>query len=399
MIFMWLGPFVACVIALWWFGVSISDVSGRLQERFLNMQDPSSTIKTMYTTKFCGLGMGSFVRTQYSAVALLNTRAFSRRHGILLLCLSSAGTWATMFAILCAWQFDGSLLVAPWVLLYLFAQWTGKSIQWFRPLLAFGALMSLLQWALSKQSILMTTLGESDLHFMLADGRLPAQLLWIAVSFVVTLLVGVESWAVLLALLMVVAGSMSLNGAVAFIVGEMLGHVWLLWWRSRKLNQDVKALTKSYAWVSTVGLVIAFFAAGMLREIFAWSFMFEAGQLTEKSLQILSLYFVIVAIQALAVLTWGHFASQKKIDEVQKGEYFPIRWIKFGMISNDVLDFILKKLSVRLELLLAQKKELDSKDRAQIPANFLSEHENEITQLAMWLPVAADERQKHDRNL
>lgn len=397
MILMWLGPFVGAVIALWWFGFSISAVSGGLQRKFLNMADPSPSLKTMITTKFCGLGMGSFLRTQYSAVALLNTRAFSRRHGILLLCLSSAGTWVTMLTLLLAWQFDGGMLVLPWFVLFLIFRTAGISTHWIRPIIAFAALMSLLQWLLMKQSILMTTLGESDLHFMLADGRLPAQLLWIAVSFVVTLLVGVESWAVLLALVLVVAGSMSLNGAVAFIVGEMLGHVWLLWWRSRKLNQDVKALTKTYALISTMGLVVAFFAAGLLREIFAWNFTFEGNQLTEKSLQVFSLYFVIVAIQALAVLAWGHFAAQKKIDEVQTGEYFPLRWISLSVISNEVLDFMLKKLSVRLELLLAQKKELDSKDRAQIPANFLSEHEKEITQLAMWLPKATEKSQKSAR--
>lgn len=394
MILMWLGTFVGAVVALWWFGYSINAISGGLQKRFLNMPDPSPSIKTMITTKFCGLGMGSFLRTQYSAVALLNTRAFSRRHGVLLLCLSSAGTWVTMLTMLLAWQFDGTILIAPWLVLFLICRVAGISPHWVRPLLAFGALMTLLQAVLMRQSILMTTLGESDLHFMLADGRLPAQLLWVAVSFVVTMLLGVESWAALLALVLVVSGSMSLNGAIAFIIGEMLGHVWLLWWRSRKLNQDVKDVTKNYALVSTLGLVIAFFAAGMLREIFAWNVKFESNQLTEKSLQVLALYFVIVAIQALAVLAWGHFAAQKKIDEVQTGEYFPIRWISLSLISNEVLDFMLKKLSVRLELLLAQKKELDSKDRAQIPANFLSEHEKEITQLAMWLPKAVEKGQK-----
>jgi len=394
MILMWLGPFVGAVVALWWFGFSISAVSGGLQKRFLNMPDPSPVVKTMLMTKFCGLGMGSFLRAQYSAVALLNTRAFSRPHGILLLCLSSAGTWVTMLTILLAWQFDGGILVLPWFVLFLVFRTAGVSTHWIRPLLSFAALMSLLQLLLLKRSILMTTRGEIGLHVPLTDGRLPAQLLWMAVSFVVTLLIGVESWAVLLALVMVVAGSMSLNGAVAFIIGEMLGHVWLLWWRSRKLNQDVKSLTKTYALISTLGLVVAFFAAGFLREIFVWNFTFEGNQLTEKSLQILSLYFVIVAIQALAVLIWGHFAAQKKIDEVQTGEYFPIQWLSLSMISAETLDFILKKLSERLELLLAQKKDLDLKDRAQIPANFLSEHEKEISQLAAWLPKATEKAQK-----
>jgi hypothetical protein len=45
-------------------------------------------------------------------------------------------------------------------------------------------------------------------------------------------------------------------------------------------------------------------------------------------------------------------------------------------------------------MLLVQKKDLDSKDRAQIPAAFLKIHEHEITQLALWLPLAAESHNK-----
>lgn len=399
MILMWLGPFVLSICALYWFGLSVSQATGGMQKKFLQLPEDASLMKTAVTTKWCGLSLGSFLRTQYSAVALLNSRAFSRRHGILLLCLSSAGTWVAILAILLAWQFDGGILVIPFVVGYLYSNWKQKTLHWHRPFLAFGAFMAMMQWLLQKQSILMMTLGESELHFLLADGRFPAQALWIGVAFVLTFISGVEFWSVILGLALVVAGSLSLNGAVALIIGEMLGHVWLLFWRSRKMNQDVRLLTKQYAIFNTVGLVVAFFVAGLLRDVFAWSFTFEAGQLTEKSLQFLSLYFVIVVVQALVVMAWGHFAAQKKIDEVQKGEYFPLGWIKLTWVSNEILDFILKKLSTRLELLLAQKKELDSRDRAQIPAAFLTEHENEITQLALWLPQAADAAQGNQKRI
>lgn len=394
MILMWLGPVILAVAALRWLSGATGSSWTGLQKRFLAMPESAGLFKTMITTKLCGIGLGGFLRTQYSAVALLNTRAFSRRYAILLLCLSSAGTWITMLGILLAWQVDGGIFLALWFLIWLCSQWANKSWNWQYPVAALGVFLAGTLWVLQKQSILMTILGESELHFWLADGRFPAQLLWLVVSFLVTLLIAVESWAVILALILVVAGSLSLNGAAAFIIGEMLAHVWMLWWRSRKMNQDVKALTKQYALYSTVGLVIAFFVAGLLREAFAWTFTFEASQLTEKSLQFFSLYFVIVVIQALAVMIWGHFATQRKVDEVQKGEYFPLQWISRGLISSEVLDFILKKLNARLDLLLAQKKDLDAKDRAQIPAMFLQEHEHETTQLALWLPLAVESRSK-----
>ncbi len=397
MILMWLGPFILAVYWLRRFAISTSMALSGLQKRFLALPESAPKVKTMLTTKLCGVSVGSFVRTQYSAVALLNSRAFSRSHALLLLCLSSAGTWATMLVILLSWQFEPLLLLLPWLAGAIYEMWRKRTLAWYRPFGDFALVLIAMRWVLRNQSVLMTTLGESDLHFLLADGRFPAQLLWLAVAFAVTLLIGIESWAVILALVLVVAGSLSLNGAVALIIGEMLGHVWLLLWRSRKLNQDVREITKSYAVVSSVGLVVAFFVAGLLRDAFAWSFTFEGSQLTEKSLQFFSLYFAIVVVQALVVLAWGHFAAQKKVDEVQKGEYFPISWITFMLLSKEILDFILKKIATRLDLLLAQKKELDSKDRAQIPTAFLAEHENEITQLALWLPKALEESQNEKR--
>jgi len=390
MILMWLGHVVVAIAALFGFGWAISNSFYWLQKRFLALPEKISIFKMLVTTKQCGIGLGSFLRTQYSAVALLNSRSFSRRHGILLMCLSSAGTWTTMLMIALAWQMGGQILTGISLLLFIYSRWKRSSLNLFYICVTMGAVLIGLQGALEKQSILMSVLGEGDLHFLLADGRFSAQLLWLVVSFVVTLILGVESWAVFLSLVLVVAGSLSLNGAVAFIIGEMLAHVWMLWWRSRKLNQDVRALTKGYAIYSTLGLVLAFFAAGILREAFVTVFTFEGNQLTEKSWQFFSFYFLIVVIQALTVMTWGHFAAKIKVEEVQTGEYFPIDWISRTLVSNEILDFILKKLNGRLDLLLAQKKDLDSKDRAQIPAAFLKEHEREMTQLALWLPLATE---------
>jgi hypothetical protein len=374
------------------FHTSLSRWWSYFQNKFLSLSEPVSIPKMMVTTKACNLSHGSFLRSQYSAAALLNSRSFSRRYGILLLCLSIAGTWTTMLGILMAWQVSGEVIVSLSVILFLFLRVRNRSQEPFRMLLSFGVFLISLRWLLEKQSILMSVLGESDFHFMLADGRFPAQILWLTVTFVLTVVLGIESWAIFMALVLFVAGSLSLNGAVAFIVGEMLAHVWVLWWRSRKMNQDVRRLTQNYALVNTMGLVIAFVIAGLLRD--AFTFNLEENILSERSGAFFVMYFLIVVVQCLAALVWGHFAARKKLDEVQRGEYFPVSWISQNLISNGILDFILKKLNQRLDLLLTQQKELDSKERAQIPAAFLNQHEHEITQLALWLPLVAEARNK-----
>lgn len=395
MILMWLGPVVLAIVALYGFSLAVSACLRGLQNRFLALPPSTSIPNMMVTAKLCSIGLGSFLRTQYSAVALLNSRCSSRRYGILLMCLSVAGTWTTMLALAMAWQVNGAAFLGLAFILYLYLNLRHRSLELFYFVFGLGTFLVAMQLVLQQQSTLMMALGESDLHFMIADGRFPAQLLWLVVSFALTLLIGVESWAVIIAVVLVVGGSMSLNGGVALIIGEMLAHVWMLWWRSRKLNQDTVALVKGYAIANTVGLVLAFFVAGFMRNAFAWTITFEGNQLTEKSWQFFSLYFVIMVVQCLAVLTWGHFAAQKKVDEVQRGEYFSTIWISQGLVRSSLLDFILKKLNERLDLLHAQQRELDAKDRAQIPAAFLKEHDHEITQLAVWLPLAIESRQKN----
>ncbi len=350
--------------------------------------------KMLITTGLCAVGSGSFIQTQYSAVALMNSRSFSKHYAVLLLCLSGVGLWTTAIGIALAWQISGEILLAAALVLYFYLHWAKKGLGLFKLVAGLGGFLKGAELVLQRQSILFSALGESEFHFLLADGRFPAQICWLVVAFVLTLLIGIESWAVIVGLVLLIAGSLSLNGAVAIVLGEMLAHGWLLWWRSRKMNQDVQTTTKAYALVNTVGLVIAFFAAGLFRNGFIWTFSLGSNQLIEKSWQFLSMYLLIVIVQCLTVLTWGHYAAKKKVGEVQTGEYFPTQWISRGLISVGILDFIIQKLNERLDLLSAQQNALNTKDRAQIPAAFLKIHEREIAQLALWLPLAVDGRNK-----
>jgi len=385
MILMWLPPVLLMIFGLEVFRRGISQWLAPLQQEFLQLPEDASTIRKLIVTKLCNVSFGSFVQNQHSAVALMNSRSFSRHFSVLLLCLSAAGLWTTLVAILLAWKINGGIFAGLLILAYLSYQWTGRARS---AVYIFGGATALLagaQWALQMQSLLMSILGESDFHFFLADGRIPAQLVLIALSFVLTILFSIESWAVLLALVLLIAGSLSLNGAVAIIIGEMLAQVWILWWRSRKLNQDVQETTKFYAIFSTLGLVAAFILTGFVRDILAWDLKFDTDLITEKSLQFTVMYLVVIIAQCLAVLTWGHFAARKKVDEVQTGEYFPTSWISKNLIAESIASYLITKLKDRLDLLIAQKKSLNTQERSQIPQNFLNVHEQEITKLTQWL--------------
>jgi Na+/phosphate symporter len=388
MILLWLGSLVGLLAGLSLFRSGMGRLFAPLTKNFLRLPEPSSLLGMLVITKLGAIGQGGFQKTAYGALALLNSRSFSRRYALLLLCLAGAGLWTTLVAAALAWQVNGAYLLGVSVLIYVYSWWTQKGFELFKAVFGLGLFLSQAELLLRNQSVLLSVLGESEFHFLLADGRFAAQLVWLAAAFVITLLVQFESWAVFLALGLLAAGSLSLNGAVAFVIGEMLAHVWMLAIRSRRLNQDAKKIAMAYAGVGTFGLLIGFFLAGGLRELFSWGYSFEVSQITEKSLQFLAMYLTVIAAHAVTVMVWGHFAARTQVDEVQKGEYFSTRWIRQGLIDPEILNFILTKLQQRLALLHDQQKSLNLQERAQIPPAYLADHEQEIVKLSQWLPAA-----------
>jgi hypothetical protein len=389
MILMWLGSLVMMFSGLLLFRHGVSTLGARFQKMYLDLPDTGvSTFRMLVLTKLCAVSQGSFLQSQYGAVALLNSRSYSKHYSVLLLCLSAAGLWTTLLGVLVSWQLQGAIFLGLSVVFYLSQYWFDKGRTIFKTLAGFGILLMGMQWALRDQTLLLSALGESELHFLLADGRFFAQLIWLLTSFAATLLIGIESWSVFLALVLLATGSLSLNGAVALVVGELLAHVWLLFWRSRKLNQDVTALTRSYAIASSVGLCVGFVLAGLLRTVFSWGYTFELNEIMDKNLQFFAMYLVVILSHSLAVLSWGHFAARRKMDEVQTGEYFSVRWIERGLVAASISNFVLRKLNERLALLIAQKKSLNPDERMQIPTVFLQNHENEIIKLSQWIPRA-----------
>jgi Na+/phosphate symporter len=387
MILKWIGDLALILFGLSMFRKSMSQAGAFFQNKFLNLPENNvSTLKMLVVTKLCAFSQSSISESQYGAVALLNSRAFSKHYAVLLLCLSVVGLWTTLFGALVMWQFEGAWLLALGVIFYLTNLWFGKGEFLFRMFLGLGILCWGALHLMQDQAAFISTLGESELHFLLADGRFPAQLAWVLVAFLITLLVRVESWSVFFSIGAIAAGSLSLNGAVGFIAGELLAQVWILAWQSRRLNKDTRQIAKSYAVASSAGILIGFVLAGLLRTVFSWGYEFETNELTNRVWQFLSMYFLVIISQMLVSMIWGHFSARKKLDEVQTGEYFSAQWIRQGLISKSVLDFVFQKLNLRLALLLAQKKSLTATELEKVPLNFRRSHEHEIAQLTMWLP-------------
>lgn len=388
---LWIANLTILMTGLFLFRGAISHLGAHFQRRFLGLPEKGvSTIKMLIETKLCAISHGSFLQNQYGAIGLLNSRSYSKHYSVLLLCLGILGSWTTFIAAALLWRIEGYYFIAAGVLFYFSARWLGKGRQIFKMLMGLGLVSIGSAMLVQAQPQLNSILGESDFHFLLADGRFPAQLILLVGAFFVTALIGLESWTVFVGIAWLISGTLSMNGAVALVIGELLAHVWVIAWRSRRLNQDVKRISVSYALWSSGGLLIGFLLAGLLRTLFSWGYSFEGNELENRVWQFLTMYSAVILSQLLLLMLWGHFAARKRLDEIQVGEYFSAEWIHQGLVSKSFLKFILEKLETRLTHLRSQSRNLNSDERVQVPVTFLKHHEFEIDQLSKWIPKASD---------
>ncbi|MBC7371240.1 MAG: hypothetical protein H7326_06730 [Bdellovibrionaceae bacterium] len=383
---LWIADLTILMTGLFLFRGAISQLGSYFQNRFLAFPDKGvGTFKMLEGTALCAVSHGSFLQNQYGAMALLNSRSYSKHYAVLLLCLGILGMWTTLFGALVLWKIEASYFIAAAVVFYFSERWFSRGRQIFKMLLGLGMLSMGSAMLIQAQPQIIALLGESDFHFLLADGRFGAQLALLLGSFIVTAFIGLESWTVFVGIAFLVSGTLSLNGAVALVIGELLAHVWVIAWRARKLNQDAKSVSISYAIAGSCGLILGFFIAGLLRTVFAWGYTFEGNELENRVWQFLAMFIVIIFSQLIPLMVWGHFAARKKLEEIQKGEYFARSWLHQGLLSKSFIAFVIANLEKRLGLLEKQTRGLSPEELKQVPATFQKQHETEIANLSQWI--------------
>lgn len=320
MILMWLGPLAVMFFGLAIFRRAISDLTVPLQKIFL--QAPVGSVTTMLEkTLLMAFCQGSLLQNQWGAWTLLSQKKFPSRWAILLLCLAASGLWTSVVGGLVMFQLNGFYVLGLAVIFYVVFFWTGRFADVAKLFGGLGLFMVGAEEALRNQSVLLNWLGDQELRFLLADGRWPAQLLWIAVALLVTLCVGIEAWSLFVSLLLVAAGALSLNGAIAFLFGEALA--WALW-QGRK--------QRSYLLVSFGALLVAFFVCGYIRDMISWNSDLDLSQMGVRDLQVLMFFAVLWGVQTFAWMLWGHFGHAGVAQKL--GISVSTRWQSRGWISR-----------------------------------------------------------------
>lgn len=367
MILMWLGSLVVML-----FGLNESQKRlGGLLSRWVKGLD--SDLKVIQAV----ILESSAQRTLYTGMALYNLRIMSLRPSVLMFCLSTLGSWWSLLLISLFLRVNGFLILglSSVFLLSVLRVRGGIFFQW---LFASGLFLLGGELMLRQSSVLSSILGQSEWAFFLADGRFIAVGSLFIFALLLSLILEIEFWSLAFGLALLASNSLSFNGALALFAGERVGRVVLFAWRTRNLNRSCRSLGRYFFLVSGSGAVLGLCIAGTVK-----GFTVTGGlPLQEKNLILLALSGLILFVQFVAQMSWGHFAARMKVDELQEARYIPWLWIEQGLLSTKALAWARGRVQQRLSEIRYHLQGLSTVKAGQIPELMQSRLKNEEEQLA-----------------
>jgi hypothetical protein len=385
MILMWLGSFVLLLFGLNESQKVLAHIFSRGQKDLLEKNSDKSLV--FLFSRYLGVVLleGSPVKSLYSGMAAYNLRVSPLPSANLWMGLSTLGAWWPLLLGSLFLNVNGLLLLGIGALSYLGLLRGRLTLNYLKLSLYVGIFLLGGDLSLRNSSVLLNLLGTGDVVFFLADGRLLSVLGIMAIGVLLSLFVSVEFWSVCLALTLLVANVISVNGALALFAGERIGRMLLFWWRSRELNQDCRRIGWQFSLVSASGVFLGFMIAGILRGDAGIGFTGDMDLFRQKILEFLSLSAVILVVQFLAQMVWGHFGSKLKVDEIQEIRYLPKSWTEQELFSSEALIWIRAKVQKRLSEIRYHRQGLQTMKEGQIPEVLQARLKAEEDQLSRFL--------------
>lgn len=367
MILMWLGSFVLMLFGLLESQKAFATYLSNLQKGFWDKGLDTTFGSMLVRALELVILEASPSKTLYSGMALRNLKILGLRSSILVMCLSILGGWWALLLGLLFLSFNGFFLLGLCVVGFLNLSSAGRLRHLLRLIFAAGVFLIGGEMMVKNSSIIQNLLGQSDLAFVLADGRFAAVFGILIVSALFSLFIQVEFWSMALALCLLVTNVLSFNGALALVAGERVGRMILFWWKTRLLDQECRRLGAWLSGVSTLGALLGFLTAGELRNLFYLGFSSELTAVQDKSLQLVLLIAVILFFQFVAQMAWGHFAAKAKSEEMPEARYLPVCWLTHGFLSPVAWSWAKEKVQKRLSEIRYHLHGLGTLKEGQIP--------------------------------
>ncbi|ASD64884.1 hypothetical protein B9G79_15585 [Bdellovibrio bacteriovorus] len=382
---MWLGSFVLMLLGLYLSQKYVAVVFSNLQKSFLEKGLETTLGKMFIRAVDVVVLEASPQKSLYSGLALLNLRVLGTRPSVLLMCLSTLGAWWVLILGLLFMSFNGNFLLglAGVGLLTVFMSVQVKNILGW--VLGTGLFLVGGESMLRNASILMTTLGQSELAYFLADGRFPTVIALFCLAALISLIVQLEFWSLALALGLLLTNTISFNAALGLVAGERVGRMIFFWWQSRSLNQECRRVGSQFAMVSASGAFLGMMVAGEVRTFLNLGFTTGTAGAQDKTLQFVLLFALILTVQFVAQMIWGHFGGNAKVDEMQASRYFGPTWKRWELLSSTVMTWAREKVHKRHSEIRYHLQGLGSLKEGQVPEHIQARLKAEEEQLNLFL--------------
>ncbi|UYL10095.1 hypothetical protein B9G69_005825 [Bdellovibrio sp. SKB1291214] len=385
MILMWLGSFV-----LMMFGLTMSQKYAALlfqgfQKYFLdkNLDQPKMIKMFQYCLDVVLLEV-SPQKSLYAGMGLYNLRVLSLRPAVLVMCLSTIGAWWVALLGMLFLSFNGSFLLGLCVLGLISSVLTPKTrtvLQW---IMGTGIFLIGGELVLKNSNVLIMALGQSEFAFFLADGRIVSIVSILLAAALISLVVRVEFWSLALGLSLLFVNAISINGAIALVAGERIGRMLLFWWHTRSLNQDCRRVGMQFSLASILGTILGLLLAGEVRVTMNMGYTSEMTAYQDKSVQFVLLFLIILGVEFVAQMVWGHFGGATKVDEIQDAKYISAVWFSEEYASAGVYQWAKAKIHKRLSEVRYHMQGLNSLQQGQVPEHIqlrLKAEEAELTKI------------------
>lgn len=385
MILMWLGSFILMLGGLALSQKYAARTLAGMQKSFLEKGLEASMAQMFVRALDVVVLEASPQKSLYSALAILNLRVVSSKAGALVMCLSTVGAWWVLLLGLLFMSFNGFFLLGISALSLLTVFMTVKITNILRWIMGTGVFLVAGELMLRNSSILQSALGQSELAFFLVDGRFATVVVLFLIAAALSIFVQLEFWSFALALSLLMTSTISFNGALGLVTGERVGRMLVLWWQSRALNQECRRIGGQFALVSSLGAVVGLLGAGEARSFLNLGFSSSLSSYQDRSLQFVCLFALILFVQWMAQMIWGHFGSRVPVDEIQDSRYFGAHWKSWGLLSETVMSWARSKVHKRHSEIRYHIQGLGSLQQGQVPESIQARLKAEEEQLSLFL--------------
>ena len=386
MILMWLGSFVLVLFSYLATQKYLNQRTAVLQSRFMVGKDKENVISLVLRNLSIVATEVSPAKTIFTALGKLNLQVGKDRESLMQLCMAPVGFWWTLILASLYLSLNGGFLLGASIFALLPIVVPKSLRQTFFFVGCLGLFLVAGEMTLRNSSLLQAILGTSDFAFFLADGRLPAVAALAAIGFLVSLVTRVGLWSLFLAMALLVTNNISMNGALGLIVGELLGTVVFIYFQGFKLDSKTRTYVSQFSVASIVGILIGFFVVLQIRTFFVFAYSGDRNAYQDKLMMLVFLVVVVLAIQTVTQMAWGHFAIRlnkaKSPTENPKVQYFPSNWFDWELLSNSQREFALEGLRKRISEIKYHSQGIKILEQGKIPEALVTRLKAEETELS-----------------